>query len=64
MVYLIKEVLHEREEKEQKEKQKSKGSSQKFAHCGQTKELSYGTLPPPPSSNESVIDNFFLSSPL
>ena len=24
-----------------------KGSSQKFAHCGQTKELSYGTLPPP-----------------
>ena len=25
-----------------------KGSSQKFAHRGQTKELSYGTLPPPP----------------
>ena len=24
-----------------------KGSSQKFAHRGQTKELSYGTLPPP-----------------
>ena len=24
------------------------GSSQKFAHRGQTKELSYGTLPPPP----------------
>ena len=34
-----------------------KGSSQKFEHCGQTKELSYGTLPPPSSSNESVIDN-------
>ena len=27
---------------------KDKGSSQKFAHRGQTKELSYGTLPPPP----------------
>ena len=26
---------------------RSKGSSQKFAHRGQTKELSYGTLPPP-----------------
>ena len=25
----------------------AKGSSQKFAHRGQTKELSYGTLPPP-----------------
>ena len=27
---------------------KVKGSSQRFAHRGQTKELSYGALPPPP----------------
>ena len=27
---------------------RAKGSSQKFTHRGQTKEFSYGTLPPPP----------------
>ena len=43
---------------DEKLKRSSKGSSQKFAHHGQTKELSYGTLYPlPPSSHESVIDN-------
>ena len=33
-------------------------STSRFTHRGQTKELSYGTLPLCPSSNESVMDNW------